>query len=160
MGTLHAGSDSDSVTLSGQFIELVKVHLFANSAADNLNLLQNHADTDIASVSYMSNSQGGFTVTLQTSNDLNLQGSGLGAQFLPYQLIYKSIFASDKVIGKALDLPDLIYTDGVGAVLEDRGPQATTVITSPMTLAFKAPPSTALWEPSFTDTLTISIVNK
>ena len=156
----HAGTDSASITLIGYLTEVVDATLNPAAGYDNLDLSGAITNQTVATLDLQSNAKDGFTVTLVTANDLNLVGTGAAGQALEYTLQYTDMATGTSNINKVGGGGALQYVDGVGVTLEDVGSQATATNATGMAIAFSYSTASALWEPSFEDTLTVTITSK
>ncbi len=157
---LYADSDSASITVKGYITEVVSVSVSETNGLDNIDLNSSITDQEIGQISLSSNAKDGFTVSLQTTNDLNFKGNGSARQEARYTLKYLNITGAEKSIGKSEDGSNIVYTDGSGAVIENIGTQSSVTNVSNRTLKINYSDANLLWEPEFSDSITITVASK
>ncbi|MBT4445172.1 MAG: hypothetical protein HOC94_04775 [Waddliaceae bacterium] len=157
---LFADSGTASLQITGNITETVTVEIDETSGYDSLDLNDSISSQEIARISINSNAKDGFTLTCTTSNNLNFKGDGTAQQEARYTLKYLSVDGSEKTIGKSDDGADVTYNDGSGAVLEDISMQSAITDSSNRTLKLSYTNADLLWEPNFTDTITLTLTSK
>ena len=158
--TLLASSGTANIQVTGTITEAVTIGIIETSGYDSLDLNSSISDQEIAKIAISSNAKDGFTLTCTTSNDLAFKGSGSAQQTARYTLKYLTSEGEEKTIGKSGDSTDVTYTDGSGAVLENIGTQNTVTDVSSRTLKISYLDADLLWEPDFTDTITLTLTSK
>ena len=133
-GSIYGGSDQATIMLTGTVDEVINVDMDATPGYDSLDLNGNLVDVEIARLSYEANAKDGFTVLLNSDNDLNLTGSGTAEQNARYTLKYLNIANTENVIGKVGEPHNLTYLDGTGVLIENIGTQTSSTDVSDRTL--------------------------
>ncbi len=155
-----AGSDTASITIKGYITEVVSISITETAGYDNLDLNNNIVNQEIAKINFSANAKDGFTVNLSTSNDLNLVGNGDGQQEARYTLKYQDINDNEQTIGKSGDGATITYSDGSGAIIEEVSTQTVVTNATNRSIKINYVNANLLWEPEFSDTITLSITSK
>ena len=155
-----AATSTGTITIKGTVTESVSLSVAETSGFDTLNLSGNISDQEIAKLNIVSNAKDGFTLALSTTNNLSFKGTGSAQQTARYTLKYLNIAGTEQTIGKSGDSTDITYTDGSGATLENIGTQSSATNATNRTLKVSYTNANLLYEPEFSDAISLTLTNK